>query len=147
MLRAAVNADLALLPEFDERFLRLNAEEPIRLKLSLIRTRLRLTRDSIATGSQHVPHREYRSTRELLDDLMQIRASLTSSDGSIAALGVLDRAIRVIAAIGLPLATLDIREHADKYRLASPPGCAGSSDLRRLCLRPGGHRSLRASDC
>lgn len=118
VLRAAVDADLAFLPEFDERFLRLNAEEPIRLKLSLIRTRLRLTRDGLATGAPHVPHREYRSTRELLDDLLQIRASLTSSDGSIAALGVLDRAIRVIAAIGLPLATLDIREHADKYRLA-----------------------------
>ena len=48
---------------------------------------------------------------------MQVRATLASDD-SIAAIGVIDRALRVIAAIGLPLATLDIREHSAKYREA-----------------------------
>jgi len=116
-LRAQVDADLAHLPEFDRRFLRLNAEEPVRLKLSVIHNRLRLTRERIASRGPHMPGRDYRSTRELLDDLMQVRASLTT-DGSIAALGVIDRALRVIASIGLPLATLDIREHSGKYREA-----------------------------
>ena len=114
-LRAAVEADLAHLPEFDERYLRLNAEEPIRLKLSLIRMRLRLTRERIANRSRHVPHRDYRSTRDLLNDLSQVRASLMATDGTLAALGIIDRAMRVIASIGLPLATLDIREHSGKY--------------------------------
>ncbi len=114
-LRAQVDADLAHLPEFDRRFLRLNAEEPVRLKLSVIHNRLRLTRERIASRGPHVPGRDYRATRELLDDLMQVRASITT-DGSIAAIGVIDRALRVVASIGLPLATLDIREHSDKYR-------------------------------
>jgi len=117
-LRAIVDADLIHLPEFDERFLRLNAEEPIRLKLSLIRMRLRLTRERINRRDTHSPHRDYRSTRELLDDLLQVRRSLLAADGSASALGVIDRAMRVVAAIGLPLATLDIREHSGKYREA-----------------------------
>jgi phosphoenolpyruvate carboxylase len=116
-LRAAVESDLEHLPEFDRRFLRLNAEEPVRLKLSVIHNRLRLTRERIGSRGPHVPGRDYRCTSELLDDLMQVRASLAADD-SIAAIGVIDRALRVIAAIGLPLATLDLREHSDKYREA-----------------------------
>jgi len=116
-LRAAVDRDLEHLPEFDRRFLRLNAEEPVRLKLSVIHSRLRLTRERIGSRGPHVPGRDYRCTSELLDDLMQVRASL-AVDGSIAAIGVIDRALRVIAAIGLPLATLDLREHSGKYREA-----------------------------
>jgi len=116
-LRARVEADLAHLPEFDRRFLRLNAEEPVRLKLSVIHNRLRLTRERIGSRGPHVPGRDYRTTAELLADLMQVRASLASDD-SIAAIGVIDRVLRVIAAIGLPLATLDIREHSAKYREA-----------------------------
>ena len=116
-LRASVEADLSQLPEFDRRFLRLNAEEPVRLKLSVIHNRLRLTRERIGASGPHVPGRDYRTTSELLADLMQVRASL-AADGSIAAIGVIDRALRVIASIGLPLATLDIREHSGKYREA-----------------------------
>ena len=116
-LRAAVECDLEHLPEFDRRFLRLNAEEPVRLKLSVIHNRLRLTRERIGSRGPHVPGRDYRCTSELLEDLMQVRASL-AADGSIAAIGVIDRALRVIAAIGLPLATLDLREHSAKYREA-----------------------------
>ena len=114
-LRAAVEADLAHLPEFDERFLRLNAEEPIRLKLSLIRMRLRLTRERLVHAGPHLPGRDYRSTRELLDDLMQVRAGLITENGGLAAIGIIDRAMRVVSSIGLPLATLDIREHSGKY--------------------------------
>lgn len=142
-LRAQVAADLAHLPEFDRRFLRLNAEEPVRLKLSVIHNRLRLTRERIATQGPHVAGRDYRTTQELIDDLMQVRSSLTA-DGSIAALGVIDRALRVVAAIGLPLATLDIREHSGKYRDAiaqllgrlpdAPDFLAASADERREIL-------------
>jgi phosphoenolpyruvate carboxylase len=116
-LRASVDRDLEHLPEFERRFLRINAEEPVRLKLSVIHNRLRLTRERIGSRGPHVPGRDYRCTSELLDDLMQVRAAL-AADGSIAAIGVIDRALRVIAAIGLPLATLDLREHSGKYREA-----------------------------
>ncbi len=130
-LRAHVDADLESLPEFDRRFLRLNAEEPVRLKLSVIHSRLRLTRDRIVSRGPHVPGRDYRTTRELLDDLMQVRASLADGE-SLVAIGVIDRATRVIASIGLPLATLDIREHADKYREAVGQLLARLPDARDI---------------
>jgi phosphoenolpyruvate carboxylase len=116
-LRDRVDADLAHLPEFDRRFLRLNAEEPVRLKLSVIHNRLRLTRERIASRGPHVAGRDYRTTEELLDDLMQVRSSLVT-DRSLAAIGIMDRAIRVVASVGLPLATLDLREHSGKHREA-----------------------------
>lgn len=145
-LRASVDADLESLPEFDRRFLRLNAEEPVRLKLSVIHSRLQLTRERIASRGPHVAGRDYRSTDALLDDLMQVRASL-ATDGSIAAIGVIDRALRVIAAIGLPLATLDIREHAGKYRDAVRQlvdRLPGAPDFAALDAREG--RSLLSEE-
>ena len=117
-LRASVAADLQQLPDLEPRYLRINAEEPVRLKLTIVRKRLQLTRDRAAKGGPHQPGRDYAKTQELLDDLLLVRGDLLASRGELAALGVLDRAIRVIAAIGLPLATLDIREHADKYHHA-----------------------------
>lgn len=117
-LRESVESDLAYLPDLDPRFLRINAEEPIRLKLTIIRMRLRLTRERLLDGAAHRPGRDYDSTRELLDDLLLIRTDLLQHRGELAAHGVLDRAIRVVASIGLPLATLDIREHSAKFHSA-----------------------------
>ena len=114
-LRESVRKDLEFLPDLDPRFLRINAEEPIRLKLTVVWNRLRLTRQRLAERGPHRPGRDYDSTRELLDDLLLIRRDLVEHRGELAAHGVLDRAIRVVASIGLPLATLDIREHAQKF--------------------------------
>lgn len=114
-LRDSVEADLAYLPDLDPRFLRINAEEPVRLKLTIIRMRLRLTRERLLEGAPHRPGRDYDSTRELLDDLLLIRSDLLEHRGELVAHGVLDQAIRVVASIGLPLATLDIREHSAKF--------------------------------
>ena len=115
-LRQAVNEDLALLPEFDERYLLINADEPIRLKLRIIRTRLQLT--AARGNGPHQPGRDYLSTENLLADLEEVRVALLETGNAIAAQGVLDRTSRVIAALGLNLATLDIREHAEQYHHA-----------------------------
>jgi len=115
-LRASVDHDLTFLPDLDPRFLRINAEEPIRLKLTIIRMRLRLTLERVRAGEPHREGRDYNSTRQLLDDLLLIRADLLTHRGQLAAHGILDRVIRVAASIGLPLATLDIREHSGKYQ-------------------------------
>lgn len=115
-LRESLAADLAALPDLDERYLRLNAEEPIRLKLTIVRMRLRLTRERLASGAPHRPGRDYISTRMLLDDLLVIRDDLLTHGGELAAHGILDRAIRTVASVTLGLATLDLREHAAKYR-------------------------------
>lgn len=117
-LRDSVAFDLTALPDLDPRFLRINAEEPVRLKLTIIRMRLRLTRERLLAGGPHVAGRDYATTDELLDDLMLIRADLLVNKGGLAAHGVLDSAIRTVSAIGLPLAILDVREHAAKYHHA-----------------------------
>jgi phosphoenolpyruvate carboxylase len=51
-------------------------------------------------------------------DLMLMRDSLMANRGELVATGRLDRAIRTVAAFGLQLATMDVREHADSHHQA-----------------------------
>ncbi|MFN8157125.1 MAG: phosphoenolpyruvate carboxylase [Candidatus Nanopelagicales bacterium] len=117
-LRASLEADLAALDDLDPRFQRLNAEEPYRLKLTCVHAKLNHTRARIAAGTPHRPGRDYAMTRELLDDLLLVRDSLASHRGELAAHGMVERAIRTVAAFGLSLVTLDVREHASAHHSA-----------------------------
>ena len=54
-LSASVENDLKNIPEFEGRFLRLNAQEPYRLKATAIVHRLAFTRDRHAARGPHVP--------------------------------------------------------------------------------------------
>ncbi len=114
-LAASVAADLDRLPEVPERFRRVNAEEPYRLKARCVRVKLANTRTRLATGGAHQPGRDYLGTADLIVDLELIRASLARHGGRLAATGRLAASIRTVAAFGLQLATLDVREHADKH--------------------------------
>ena len=114
-LSASVERDLAHIPEFEERFLRLNAEEPYRLKATAIVHRLAMTRDRHARNTAHVPHRDYKDTAELLSDLTLMRDSLFEHKGELIATGLLERTIRTVAAFGITHATLDVREHSDAH--------------------------------
>ncbi|MGN6599814.1 MAG: phosphoenolpyruvate carboxylase, partial [Actinomycetes bacterium] len=114
-LRESLQRDLAALPELEARYLRLNAEEPYRLKLTCMRTKLQNTRVRLAQGRPHEPGRDYARTDELLDDLGLIADSLATHRGGLIAGGRVDRARRLVAAFGLHLATLDVREHADAH--------------------------------
>ena len=114
-LTASVERDLKRIPEFEARFLRLNAQEPYRLKATAIVHRLAFTRDRHAVGGAHVPGRDYSNTEELLGDLTLLRDSLFAHKGELIATGLLERTIRSIAAFGLTHATLDIREHSDAH--------------------------------
>jgi phosphoenolpyruvate carboxylase len=114
-LSASVAEDLKNLPEFEARFLRLNAQEPYRLKATAIVHKLALTRDRHAAGKPHVAGRDYASSAELLKDLTLLRDSLFAHKGELIATGLLERTIRSIAAFGLTHATLDIREHSDAH--------------------------------
>ncbi|WP_232304103.1 phosphoenolpyruvate carboxylase [Pseudofrankia sp. DC12] len=117
-LVASLDADRAAHPEVYDRFIRLNATEPYRLKASYIRARLAATRDRLAAGAAHVPGRDYLSLPGLLADLTVMHRSLSQNRGQLVADGPLRRAIRVASAVGMSLATLDIREHAERHHAA-----------------------------
>ncbi len=117
-LSASVEKDLKNIPEFEERFLRLNVQEPYRLKATAIVHRLAFTRDRHAARTAHVPGRDYKNTEELLADLTLMRDSLFAHKGELLATGLIERTIRTVAAFGLTHATLDIREHSDAHHAA-----------------------------
>lgn len=117
-LLASVEQDLALIPEIEARYRRINAEEPYRLKATAIVHRLNLTRIRHAKGAEHIPHRDYKDTHELLADLTLMRDSLFDHRGELIATGLLERTIRTVATFGLTHATMDIREHAQVHHQA-----------------------------
>ena len=117
-LLASIARDVELLPELDPRARRINAEEPYRLKGRCILTRLANTRSRIAEGRPHRPGHDYLGTDELLADLGLMRDSLAAHKGGLAAEGRMDRLVRTVAAFGLHLATLDVREHAEAHHHA-----------------------------
>jgi phosphoenolpyruvate carboxylase len=117
-LRASLERDAEALPITYEAVKRLNAEEPYRLKLSFVRVRLLRTRDRLAHGTPHEPGRDYAGFDELLADLVLIRDSMLAGGDRLTADGSILRLTRTATAIGLGLATLDIREHSDKHHAA-----------------------------
>ena len=111
----SVEEDLKHIPEFEERFKRLNVQEPYRLKATAIVHRLAFTRNRHASGGEHVTHRDYDNTSELLADLALMRDSLLENRGELMATGLLERTMRTVSAFGLTHATLDVREHSDAH--------------------------------
>jgi phosphoenolpyruvate carboxylase len=117
-LQESLDADSTALPGAYAAFIRLNAEEPYRLKLSYIRVRLARTRERLANGTAHEPGRDYLGIGQMLAELELIRESLHAGDGGLIADGPVLRLLRTATAVGLGLATLDIREHAEKHHAA-----------------------------
>ena len=114
-LESSLAADLKNLEELDSRYWRLNAEEPYRLKLTAIRQKLLNTRRRLEEGRRHEPGRDYLGGGELLGDLVVLRDSLLAHKGEFIARGRLELAVRTLAAFGLHLATMDVREHAQAH--------------------------------
>jgi len=117
-LEASVARDLEMIPEIEERFKRLNVEEPYRMKATAIRHRLILTQRRHAAGDAHVPGRDYDNTAEIITDLMLMHESLMSHKGELIAHGLLERTIRAVSSVGLTHATMDVREHSDAHHHA-----------------------------
>ena len=114
-LRESLNADLALDTRITEVERSLYEQEPYRLKLGAMRAKLEATRERLHSGSAHEPCRDYRDGHELLDDLDVVRDALRRHRGVKAADGALAIIELVLAGSGLNLATMDIREHAEKH--------------------------------
>ncbi len=117
-LEASLAADREALPHIYERYIRLNAEEPYRLKCSYIRTKLENTHERIAAGRRHDPARDYLGAAGYVAELELMGRSLREHRGERIADGALGRAIRAARTIGLHLATLDLREHAGRHHAA-----------------------------
>jgi phosphoenolpyruvate carboxylase len=117
-LETSMAADRQLLPEVYQRFIRLNAEEPYRLKCSYIKTRLENTHDRIAAGQPHRAGFDYLGTTDYLADLAVMAESLREHRAERVADGALGRAMRAARTIGLHLATMDLREHAERHHAA-----------------------------
>ena len=117
-LLAALSSALESLPEIEPRYRRLNAEEPYRLFLTCVRERLALTLRRVQDGAPHRDGRDYRDGEELLADLLLLQHSLRQHQGPLVAGGLVDRLVRTVAGTGLLLATMDVREHADKHHEA-----------------------------
>jgi phosphoenolpyruvate carboxylase len=113
-LISSIEADLAALPDIEDRYLRLNYEEPYRLKGVCIRQKLRRTEARVRADLPHEPGRDYVDGQGLLDDLMIMRRSVVDNQGELMA-ETLDSAITAIGCWGLHLAALDVREHADAH--------------------------------
>jgi phosphoenolpyruvate carboxylase len=133
-MRQSLARDRRHLPEVHDRFIRLNAEEPYRLKCSYILDRLANTRDRIAGGNPHRPGVDYLGAGEFIADLEVMDRSLRGHLGARIAEGSLARVLRGARAIGLHLAGLDVREHADRHHeaLAELFGQVGENGYREL---------------
>ena len=117
-LLARLAQSLADLPEVDPRYRRLNAEEPYRLYLTCVHRRLGLTRERLEGSAAHHPGRDYLGTEQLQADLHLLHTSVRDHQGPLVAGGALDRLVRTVAGMGVLLATMDVREHADKHHHA-----------------------------
>nr|WP_312876826.1 phosphoenolpyruvate carboxylase [Streptomyces bohaiensis] len=117
-LRDSLAEDLERLPEITPRYKRLNAEEPYRLKVTCVRQKLLNTRARLAADAPHRPGHDYLGTAGLLADLALVQESLRAHRAGLVADGQVERVIRTVAAFGIQLATMDVREHADAHHHA-----------------------------
>jgi phosphoenolpyruvate carboxylase len=117
-MRQSLALDRRTLPAIYNRYVRLNAEEPYRLKCSYILARLANTRDRVAEDRPHRPGIDYLGADGFVADLEVMDASLRGHLGSRIAEGTLARVLRGARAVGLHLAALDVREHADRHHAA-----------------------------
>ena len=118
-LLASLDADLGALPEVEPRYRRLNAEEPYRLKATCIQQKLLNTRSRLAAGRRaRARPRLPRHRRAARRPRPAAGLAARSTAASCVAHGRLERAIRTVAAFGLHLATMDVREHADAHHAA-----------------------------
>ncbi|MGI9023018.1 MAG: phosphoenolpyruvate carboxylase [Acidimicrobiales bacterium] len=113
-LETALARDRAYLPEVHHQLGAALATEPYRLKCAYVRQRLLNTRDAVAAGHPVVAGRAYPGVEDLVGDLAQMEESLVANRGELLARGSLRRAMRTTAAFGFHLATMDVREHADR---------------------------------
>jgi phosphoenolpyruvate carboxylase len=111
-LQASLLQERHLMPEVWDEYLRLNSEEPYRMKCAFIFQRLE-NQLAVCRSWQPPAGPGYTSAGRLLDDLAIMQRSLLDNGGALVAGGRLQRLMINVATFGLTLAQTDIREDAD----------------------------------
>jgi phosphoenolpyruvate carboxylase len=94
--------------------------EPYLQKLHFLQEKIRVSRDGNErrTKNADMQFAGYRSPAEFLDELFLLRDALVNSGGKTIAEGRLDRFILQVRLFGFHFAGMDVRQHAEKHRLA-----------------------------
>lgn len=119
-LRRSLVADLAVL-DVEPGVQNFYEPEPYRLKLRCMRMKLLNTQARAEHGAPHEPGRDYLDADDIVADLRLIAESLRTHGDGLTADGRVALAAHLMATTRLHLATLDIREHADKHHAALGP--------------------------
>ena len=116
----ALRAQLSLTTASDELRARVpGAREPYRALLREVVTRLRATRqwadDQFRNAASHSPYDPDTAAAELAAPLLLCHRSLTETGNHLLAAGALTDTLRRVAAFGLTLARLDLRQEAARH--------------------------------
>lgn len=117
-LRGSLERDAEVFPAVHARFTTLSAGEPYRQKLAFIHQRLVNTLGAFEEGVPPPPHTAYQAEDDLIADLLVIQRSLDANRGEALASGAVARLVRLVAALGFELATMDVRQHSAKHHAA-----------------------------
>lgn len=120
-LLSSIEREVAERPEIGQRVLNRNPYEPYRQKLSFMKMRLEGAREAIREGASHERRdeiRPYPGPSEFLEDLSIVRRSLIENKGMRTALIEIDAMINRVKVFGFHLASLDIREEAERHTRA-----------------------------
>ncbi len=140
-LRQSIEADRALLPEVYEANRQRNADEPLRLKLTLMAARVGAARRLTAArdaGRVVDEPAAYTNAGEFAADLALVRDNLLRAGAEHACRGTIDPLIALARAHGLHGFLMDVRDHADAHRMALDDVAA------RLGVPPFDTKALRA---
>ncbi len=120
-LVASLDADREALPEVWRANARRNADEPVRLKLSMMTARVEAARRLVASRDAGRPVHEpaaYRDAGAFEHDLALVREALVAAGARAACRTALDPLLALVRAHGLHGFRLDVRDHADAHRAA-----------------------------
>ena len=152
-LQASLQRDARRMPRVEERLERRNAAERYRLKIRYMTARLQATLEAdhalldtravnihdAGLSSSEPDGVPYDSARDFVDDLEAIAESLRLHGANAGAETVVQPLIDRARAFGFHLATLDIRDHANRFHAAA------DAVLKGLDIQPPGGSYLELS--
>jgi phosphoenolpyruvate carboxylase len=120
-LRSSIETDSKLLPAVYEANRRRNADEPVRLKLTLMLARVESTRRLTAArdaGRETNEPAAYTDAAQLENDLLLVRESLMRAGATHTRRTTVEPMIEMVRAHGLHGYMMDVRDHAHVHRAA-----------------------------